>query len=385
MALSGIFMDSYLYRFNEPSNDWEGLGNSTTTALDETKGYMIYLPQVSTTYSFEGPMNAGTFSSTITNNLYGYNLIPNPYPSAIDWEAVSGWTKTGINDAIYIWPSGGSNYAAYVDGEATNGGSQYIPAGQAFFVKAESGSPAISMNNGIRVHNTRDFFKNSGKPDVLKIKAFAGGLTDEAIVRFSALASMQAEGERDAWKMTGLENAPQLYTLSSDHEQLSINTLPYKQEAYTVPLAFSLNQTTEARLEFSNTDSFDPSVSIYLRDVKTGQTVNLKESNIYNFTYSVTDDSERFEVLFGGAISVEDPKEISPSVWFSDNCMYIALPGETGNHATVELFNTAGQLVFYKQIAVSDLNILKLNLSGPVVARVTTSDKTLTAKTVLTR
>lgn len=384
-SLSGIFMDSYLYRFNEPSNDWEGLGNSTTTALDETKGYMIYLPETSTTYSFEGPMNAGSFSSTITNSLYGYNLIPNPYPSAIDWEAASGWTKTGIHDAIYIWPSGGSNYAAYVDGEATNGGSQYIPAGQAFFIRAESGSPAISMNNGIRVHNTHDFFKQSGKADVLRIKAIAGGLTDEAVVRFSGLASTQAEGERDAWKMPGLENAPQLYTLSSDDEQLSINTLPYSQEAYTVPLTFSLNQTTGARLEFSNTESFDPSVSIYLRDVKTGQTMNLRESNTYNFTYTVTDDRERFEVLFGGAISVEDPEEIHPQVWFSENCMYIQLPGESGSRATVEIYNTAGQVIFSQQIMISDLNMLKLNLSGPVVARVTTSDKAIITKTVLTK
>ena len=33
----------------------------------------------------------------------GFNLVGNPYPSAIDWDAASGWTKTNIDNAVYYF------------------------------------------------------------------------------------------------------------------------------------------------------------------------------------------------------------------------------------------------------------------------------------------
>ena len=133
-STQNLFLYAYLYDFDVAGNTWHGLDISTVNEMDETRGYMVYTPEETHTYQFAGPMNAGTFNPLVTFAGSGHNLVPNPYPSAINWDASSGWVKTGIANSVYIWPSGGSNYAAYVNGTATNGGTNIIPAGQAFFL-----------------------------------------------------------------------------------------------------------------------------------------------------------------------------------------------------------------------------------------------------------
>jgi len=155
---TSLFTGSYLFKYDEDSNAWISMGSSTTTLLDVSRGYMMYYPGgASTTLAFPGPMNSGSFTALTTNTGEGYNLVPNPYPSAIDW--INGnWVKTNLDDAIYTWPAGAGassgNYISYVSGVGTNGGTQYIPLGQSFLVHA-NGNPLLSMDNSVRVHNTQ--------------------------------------------------------------------------------------------------------------------------------------------------------------------------------------------------------------------------------------
>jgi len=204
-SLSNLFLASYLYNWSETTNAWVHMGTPTTTALDETRGFMIYYPGASITYSFAGQMNNGSFTALTTYTVSsGYNLVPNPYPSAIDWDAASGWTKTGIANATYIWyPSGSagtSNYASYVAGIGANNGTKYIPVGQAFLVQATS-APVLSMTNNVRVHNTHAFWKDGEViPDLLRIKTVAlqNNAFDEIVVHFRDGATTEFDSEFDA-------------------------------------------------------------------------------------------------------------------------------------------------------------------------------------------
>ncbi len=85
-------------------------------------------------YELRGPIFSGsvslpvsfTSSGTLAND--GWNLVGNPYASSIDWLAASGWTKTNINDAIYMRDNGLASpvIASFVGGFGVNGGSRYI-------------------------------------------------------------------------------------------------------------------------------------------------------------------------------------------------------------------------------------------------------------------
>ena len=81
---------------------------------------------------------------------YGWNLVGNPTPSTIDWNASSGWTRTNIDSTIYIWdPSAGGSYKTW-NGTTGNLGNGKIAPFQAFWVKANAASPHLKAANGVK-------------------------------------------------------------------------------------------------------------------------------------------------------------------------------------------------------------------------------------------
>ena len=385
-STSNLFLGAYVYDFNVAGNAWHSLGNSTTTILDETKGYMVYSPEATHTYTFAGPINAGSFSPTVVYAGSGNNLVPNPYPSAIDWGAASGWTKdpAKIANSVYIWPSGGSNYAAYVLGVGTNGGSRYIPSGQAFFVKTIGASPVLTMTDDVRVHNSKPFFKDGEViPDLLRISAEANNFKDEAVVRFTENATTSADTDFDAWKMYGTDGAPQLYTLATDNEMLAINSLPYLETAYTVPMNFEMKANQPVTFTFTNIESFDASVTIFLKDELTNQTVNLRNQQVYTFNHNPENGANRFKLVFGGTIGVDEITAETNKMWISGNTLYITAPELTGQTALVDIFNVSGQKLISQTIVLNELSTMELNSKGFVVAKLTSGQKVLTTKGIL--
>ena len=384
-STASLFTGAYLYDFDVAGNAWNGLGSSGTTELDETRGYMIYTPESAHTYTFTGPMNAGAFSPLVTFAGDGNNLVPNPYPSAINWDAATGWDKANIANSVYMWPSGGSNYATYVDGTASNGGSNIIPAGQAFIVKA-TGWSTFSMTDAVRVHSNQAFFKAANAlTDLLRIKATFNQHTDEAVIRFTGAATTNADADYDAWKLYGTDGAPQLYTLAADHEMLAINSLPYLAAAYTVPLNFEQEADGNVDLAFSGLESFDPTVSIHLQDLTTNQTINLRQQAVYAFGHTQGENANRFKIIFGGAIGLDETPADANKLWFTGNMLYISAPELSGQAALVEIYNMAGQCMVSQSVILKELTSLNLNMSGPVVARLTTNGTVMTAKGIVIR
>lgn len=80
----------------------------------------------------------------------GWNLVGNPTASALDWSAGSGWTKTNIGNAIYVWdPSANGGAGDYL---VSNGSTGTLPDNriapyQAFWVQASAANPVLSFTN----------------------------------------------------------------------------------------------------------------------------------------------------------------------------------------------------------------------------------------------
>lgn len=143
---------------------------STGTTLGSGKGYYLFVPSKRTTVypaaeavtlvmrgtPTMGNVNFGVSYTAAASQ--GWNLVGNPYPSAIDWDAAA-WTKTNLDDAMYIWdPTNGTSgsYYAYVFGISSDGraNGSIIPSGQGFFVKANAAGPALSVTESAKVSNT---------------------------------------------------------------------------------------------------------------------------------------------------------------------------------------------------------------------------------------
>ncbi|HOT15367.1 MAG TPA: fibronectin type III domain-containing protein, partial [Bacteroidales bacterium] len=182
------FFGDYVSQYVESTNGWKALvsGNLITP----TTGYIVKTIQTGgKTINFTGTFNTGNQSVALTNTgadaNHGYNLVGNPYPSAIDWEASSGWTKTNISRTIWIWNPYTQVYSTWDGTVGTNGGSRYIPAMQGFIVKVNEGytTGALAMNNNVRVYNTKSYSKKAKtEPELIRLKTSGNELSDELIV-----------------------------------------------------------------------------------------------------------------------------------------------------------------------------------------------------------
>lgn len=379
---SGLFMDSYLYSFNTASNGWTNLGNSTTIPLNVTKGYMLYYPESSHTYEFTGQLHSGTFHPTVTYAGQGFNLVPNPYPSAMDWDA-AGWTKTNIANAIWLWPAGASNYSAYINGVGTGTpqGTSIIPACQGFFVQATGSNPVLTMTDEVRLHSSQPLWKeNPSISNLLRVSVVANGFQDEVVVRFEEGSTSLFDAQFDATKMVGREGAPQLYTLTDDQVGLTINSLPVSVKNSEVKMAYESSVSGDATLTVSGTASFNPNTTIYLDDLLTGKSTDLNVQNSYSFHHTVGNDAARFKLRFNGVTGLEEVSEKVHHIWIYDNMLYIHSPELMDETLHVELFNLLGQQIYTTTILGGELTKLQPKVQGVVVVRVTSDHSVYTFK-----
>lgn len=265
--------------------------------LESAKGYDVYKHK-NDIINLEGTFNSGTYGITVTNTdgnevaeHEGWNLIGNPYPSAIDWDA-AGWTKTNVNDAIYIWDQTQQNYVTYISGVGTNGGSRYIPPMQGFFVKVTNpGSGYVGMTNEVRIANTESKLKSAGSDkDGLTIRLDGYSYSDETLIRFVDGAGTNFDKAYDALKkFSDNEVVPQIYTTTGKGEHLAINSYPLTIDYSIIPIELNVIGAGDYTLQFDGVWNLDVSKTIYIEDKQLDTLINLLSVNRYSFT---TDDIE---------------------------------------------------------------------------------------------
>ena len=378
--LSGLFLGSYLYTLDatqiDPTNynyygKWECLGSPTTTTLLMNTGYMIFYPEASHTYIFSGYLNTGTFSPAVSyGGTYTFNLVPNPYPSAINWGASGGWVKSNIGATAWIWNSSSGNYT-------TLSGNSYVPAGQAFIVMT-SGTPVLTMDNNACVHNSQALYKST-QANTLKIKAQSNNFYDEAFVSLNSSATPAFDLDYDGFKLWGLSDAPQLWTEAGDG-RLSINQLPPPSGSLIVPLDFKTSYSGEVTFSFSGMENIDPSMPIRLEDKLNGSVKDLRQSDKYIFSHDPSNTEKRFSLIFGYPDGISANGTNDGKVWIAGKSVFIN-PGDLkGMEGQLEIFNLLGQTLYSVSVNLDHLAIINPSLEGMVIVRLTAGGKSCTAR-----
>ncbi|MCB0805909.1 MAG: hypothetical protein KDC05_08935, partial [Bacteroidales bacterium] len=105
---AGLFLGDYLQSHSEGSNSWTDI-YSESYNLNVMQGYALWSVEgAPTTEVFSGTTNSGNLNAGFSENGNGWNLAGNPYPSAIDWDAVT--IPAELNGAFWIFdPSIGAN------------------------------------------------------------------------------------------------------------------------------------------------------------------------------------------------------------------------------------------------------------------------------------
>jgi hypothetical protein len=317
------------------------------------------------TLDYKGTLNSGTITLPLsyTNSSSGgdgYNLIGNPYASAIDWQAASGWTKTRIQNKIWIYNPATGSYGTYDASlqTGTNGCTRYIASGQGFFVKATAANPSISFTENVKVSNApSNFFRNAATPNLFRMTLVKDSLnSDEALFYLDNSVKKDDSDESDAAKF--FNDDMNFYSKASNGRNLAINAWPLPLGSDTIALSvFSFDGTDRATGMYSfrltEMETLDDTLEVYLLDTYRGQTINLKQNNTYSFEINndaLSAGNDRFKLVFKGnymPLGI-DPQENRFAVYPNpfNNELFITLPGYLENEpAEIRIYNTLGQLV----------------------------------------
>lgn len=289
---------------------------SNAEIFEPGRGYSLFVRGnllSSTAWDVHGIINSGniapvafpvTFTSSGTLANDGWNLVGNPFPSAIDWNAGGGWTKTNLGGSIYITNNGGSGtqYASWNGTVGTNGGSRYIATGQAFWVKADGAeTPVLTADENVKAPGQQTiFFREQAISNLLRITMTKGTTRDEAVIHFREDATELFDAHADALKLTnGTFN---LSSLQSNGVKLAINSFPNALCNDEIRLAVENSTAGNYSLEFASYESFPSWVTIALKDSFTGSMFDVRSGGSYSF--AVTSNpaslgSNRFRVVFG--------------------------------------------------------------------------------------
>jgi hypothetical protein len=288
---------------------------SNSEILTPGKGYAMFVRGnqiTSALWDVRGIINSGNVTPVTLPVYYtssgkaandGWNLVGNPYPSTIDWNAAKGWIKTNVDAAIYIRDNASVNtqVAAWNGVVGTNGGSSTIALGQGFWVKANgNGVPVLQADENVKAAGTQTtFFKKAAPTDLLRITLAKGTTRDETIVHFREDATENYDSHADALK---LANATfNLSTLMSGGKEFAINSLAPFNCSSTVKLNIQGAAAGSYSLDFSGYESFPKGIEIMLTDNFTNNVIDVRKTTSYNFSVTAqaaSTGANRFLVSF---------------------------------------------------------------------------------------
>lgn len=385
------------YNANPIDQSGSGAGfGSVIPKFEAGRGYLVAYsdgwnqnsgsPQI---HQFTGTIQSGNISRTILNDANQFNLVGNPYPSAVDWSNNDGWTRDGLAASgggydYWIFNDQSGNYGVFnssdVDGFGTLGTSRYIASMQAFFVTAAS-SGSLTFKDAARVHADQEWLKQSSESINalrLKLSTTSSSYRDEVMIKVDP--SYTQGGSPKFWSI--YQEAPELY-VAHDDQLYSIARFPDLNENSTLFVGVKPGSSGTFTLQALGGDQFHYSKSVVLEDLKSGATQDLKLNPAYSFSASPQDEPIRFKLHFGGPFGIE-PITISSSftVVAKREMIQVSLDEIPSHAVEVTLYSMLGECMLTASGSTSLITIPVHLESGCYIIQVK-SDKGVESKKVV--
>lgn len=372
-----------LYAWGETTNTWLNYKVSGNNITNFTKGvgYLVAY-QATATKTFTGTLNNSNVSfsnlSYSTSQGNGWNLLGNPYPSALTW-GDANWILTNVGGVAKVWDESAGNYA-----DISSGG--VIPSTNGFFVQVSSATNSLIIPAADRVHDATNNFKSaSANPEeTLKFKVTndANGYNDVSTIGFKVNATVGFDNAFDSHKLFSLvKTAPSLWSVTKE-QQFSTNYLPEMTTVYNVPLDFKPGVSTLYHLSVSGVNTFD-NPHFVLEDTQTGTMIDLTQQTTYDFSAAKGDDVSRFVLHINGITAVPNVNETDGiEVFAFKNTVY--LHGQKALNGKVSVFNTLGQKVYEGLLNGTAKQQIRLNQrQGIYFVRLEENNRVVTRKVAI--
>ncbi len=332
--------DFDLYRWGEADDLWynykAGSGVPDNLFAHENfqrgTGY-LFAAQTTTTYTFDGVLHVdnqewnelsraglGNEQVGIEHPTYyqpGWNLISNPYASAI-MVGNGYWSSPGgVNLVPQYYNNTFGSYLPYTEGSS-------IPPMTAFFVQANNAKTPMSMNisKDARVHQNYSE-KSNNSYITLAVKPVADETKQYTYLHVVPDALDNLDYRYDSRFRPG--KAP-IFFSKKNQENLLVHAINHIHDELSIPLVFHQNEQGNT-FDISLEENI-PNNLLYLYDKKKKQSHELSSQAPYTFEACQDDDPLRFELRFSpiscNLTDLEnDDAGKTATAWISDHTLYI--------------------------------------------------------------
>lgn len=361
--------DLYLYDGN--SQDWTTPTTGATIPLGTGVAMTGLINGGSNQRSFTGTPNNGDIDVTVYNtggagNDDDYNLIGNPYPSAVDAVAfLNDPANSELVGSIWYWDrdlTGTHEIADYAQWTLTGGlcpsgcrgasGSlvpdQYIPAMQGFMTEADNaGDGTVTFRNSHRVAgNNSKFFKSAPTDRIWLSASHESGPSNGILIGFTADATDGYDRMYDGRKLSGNADIS-FYTLLDD-APYAIQGRNSQMNTHIIPLGLRAGRAGQYTLQIDTMDNISPLTTIHIEHIPTGARYDLRQSP---FTFQVDDAGSvvtDYQLIINGNSTSIAKGELPAIQWMRNQQSMVVWLSGTAPIAALAVYDVQGRIV-YKQ------------------------------------
>jgi hypothetical protein len=427
LNISSDYAYGTFYSFNSTANDWAS--ESLATKMNIGRGYIIRGQKpdntaYTITAAFKGVPNNGAISITgiQANQLY---LLGNPYPSLLDANQFLTDNSSVLDGTLYFWthktpidarvnvtnPGSGAyayssdDYATYnltggvgtdnptyvaggnisLSGSAKPSGN--IASGQGFFTSSKEIPTATSINfsNSMRIDKDNKTDKNSQffkaatnlkiadaieKNRVWLNLTNAEGAFKQTLVGYITGATNGYEGLFDGESYDGNQFID-FYSVNQDKNLvIQGRALPF-EDTDEVPLGYSSTIDGEFEITIDELDGLLVDKDIFLEDIATSTTHNLKEG-AYKFNTQSGVFNDRFVLKYTNKTFALDDVEVAvKGVAVSKTNKQLRINSLEDEIDKVQVYDLLGRLIYHKN---------NLNTTEFVISNIASNSQALLVK-----
>ncbi|MEL4455477.1 sialate O-acetylesterase [Lutimonas vermicola] len=303
------------------------------------------------------------------------NLLGNPFPSAIDADALIDLNISKFDGTLYFW----THASNYVSGEYeddyityTKAGSNsseipnpyYIASGQGFMILANEGSSTFRFENNIMQGGQNDtFFKSNSKTKNDKEKerdriwleiANDKNIKKQILIGFEKAATDELDTGYDG-KLINREIPLTFYSLIGD-EKYAVQSLGQLRGSKNIKIGFDAKQVGQYHIGISRLEGQLRDEKILLLDRKLKVFHDLKESDYYFKENQQGEFKDRFRLYFGVKKEFENNSHVEDKITIKQEDEQLIVKA-TNTIVDLRVYDIMGNILIKRKANLKEINI----------------------------
>jgi hypothetical protein len=418
LDFSPLTLLNRFYTYNTTDNIYNCIVSPATTAFQAAKGYLIRtgedhpLTPVTWEGRFEGTPNTGDIAIALSyaSENQSYNSVGNPYPSPISITKFLDTNAEAINGTLWLWRKTGdpakSSYATvtklgYQSNAAPDPDNTTIQdpfalheegilnTGQGFLVKATAGQDLV-FDNAMRLPvNSQSFFRTASQKDGdddeetsrLWLNLTAENVFSQVLIGYTEEGTTGYDNSFDGEAI--MDGKTTLYSFAGT-KKLAIQARPEFEDDDIVPLGFKTETAGTFTFALDHVDGiFADDQHIYIIDTANSSVNDITEEG-YTFTCAAGTFENRFKVVYDeDTAGTDTPAAIEKGIIVYSSNHQVKIES-TEEIVSVTVYDLLGRIVFTADnIAATDFSSADINVTAPVITRITLSNGTVVSKKIV--